>query len=377
MKIIISPNDVLLFREAKQFDAGETHVARSILPAPQALAGAIRSKILIDSDFSEDGLVGYELNSNEYKEPEFEILGSFFYDGQEYFRTPLDIAKSKYEEDYFYITPRELQWGYLFTINLFGGKRLHTEGGNGYLSYENMIAYLSGMLEERNLNKVVVESKKLFKKEGRVGIKLDAAKTTEEGYFYKVEFLRLNNDVKLNNEIKLALWLGEKAEVVEQHIEKRGMLKLGGESRFVKYELKEGKQLSQFQNKWESIKDTINTDKIFKLYIATTALVKENKKFTWDIEQIIKHKLGIEPLNIYSLLGKPYLISGWNYARNEPKGNKYGIPEGSVYFVEFEGEFNWAKPYLKFGELNKLGYGLAFLGVWKRDKPIIGDDRNV
>jgi CRISPR-associated protein Cmr3 len=42
MKIIISPNDVLLFREAKQFDAGETHVARSILPAPQALAGAIR-----------------------------------------------------------------------------------------------------------------------------------------------------------------------------------------------------------------------------------------------------------------------------------------------------------------------------------------------
>jgi CRISPR-associated protein Cmr3 len=56
------------------------------------------------------------------------------------------------------------------------------------------------------------------------------------------------------------------------------------------------------------------------------------------------------------LIGKPYLISGWDYANNKPKGNRYGIPEGSVYFVKFEGEFNWAKPYLKFGELNKLGY---------------------
>ena len=524
MKIIISPNDVLLFREAKQFDAGETHVARSILPAPQALAGAIRSKILVDSDFSKVEIVGYKK-----EEPEFEILGSFFYDGQECFRTPLDIAKSKDDDEYFYITPRELHWGYLFSIAhkfekeldsgsiseelkqkfgengfslsddatvkkkeeknwersdekkfiirkedgklniyhclvLFGGKRLHTEGGNGYLSYENMIAYLSGTLEEKNLTKAVVESEDLFKKESRIGIKLDAAKTTEEGYFYKVEFLRLNQDLKSNKDTKLALWLGEKADDLEPHLGTSGILKLGGESRFVNYELKEDVLLTHFQNQWEGIKDTINRDKKFKLYIATIALTKqflfcwdtvhingserllrflmddldidwakdarillsevyktiriftdhekaikidikdekkatlkisngishgltvkkENgklnvyaKKFTWDIERIIKQKLGIEPLNIYPLIGKPYLISGWDYANNKPKGNKYGIPEGSVYFVDFEGEFNCAKPYLKFGELNKLGYGLAFFGVWRGDRKVLGDDRNV
>jgi len=369
MKIIISPNDVLLFREAKTFDAGETHVARSILPVQQALAGAIRSKVLVNSDFSDDAkqVVGYKK-----EDPAFEIHGSFFHKQQDYFKAPLDIAKSKDEVGYFYIMPRELQWKKK-DLALFVGKRLHFESVNGYLSHENMIKYLCGTLEEEslNLNNVVEGSEKLFKRENRVGIKLGSGKTTEEGYFYKVEFLRLNKGTKLS------LWLGSGAADVEQRIGKRGILKLGGESRFAKYELKEEELLANFQKKWEGIKGAINRDKKFKLYIATPSLVKESETYTWDVERIIKEKLELEGVNIYPLVGKPYLISGWDYADNKPKGNKYGIPEGSVYFIKFDGEFNWDMPYFKFGELNKLGYGLAFLGVWNGDKGIGGDEEDV
>ena len=48
MRILIEPNDVLLFRESKPFLAGEGHLARSVFPLPQAIAGAIRSKILLN-----------------------------------------------------------------------------------------------------------------------------------------------------------------------------------------------------------------------------------------------------------------------------------------------------------------------------------------
>ena len=456
MKIIISPNDVLLFREAKLFNAGEAHVARSILPVPQALAGAIRSKILVNSDFAATALIGYG-----EEEPAFELLGSFFHCKQhDYFRAPLDIAKSKDDESYFYITPRELIGVWEKEVALFGGKKLHTEAVNGFLKQKDMIDYLCGALNEENLNDAVVEPKKLFKREGRVGIKLGAAKTTEEGYFYKVEFLRLNKDAKL------ALWLGEKAKAVKSHIGAGGMLKLGGESRFANYELKEEELFGYYQLEWEECKKQINRDKRFKLYIATPTLVTEyeflfrwdsvhrngserlwrflvddlkldwardakmhifnvgktirvfnddnsvtiaiaekkekatieineckirdltvkkedgtlniyDKKFTGDIDHILKEKVGIEPVKIYPLLGKPYRISGWDYARKRPKENRYGVPEGSVYFITFEGEFNHDKPYINFGELNKLGYGLAFFAVWKSNERAGGDDRNV
>ena len=364
MKIIIEPNDVLMFRESKPYTAGESHLAKSVLPLPQAIAGALRSAILVKSNFSDEArqIVGY----NE-KEPKFEILGHFlFKEGEEYFPTPLDVAKAKGIDSYFFVKPLPLHhhWNGKF---IFKGKTIHFSGVGGYLSYKDLIRYLKGELKEEELEDVVRDN--LVRRESRVGIKLGDAKTTEEGYFYKAEFLRLNKDVKLS------VWLNDDHEIaVRDLLGKSGLIRLGGEGRFAKFTIVDGNPLNELEKSWNEINEMINENRRFKLYIATPLLIRENDMYTWDIRSLLESKLNkneskFEIKNIYPLIGKPLTFSGWDYAKNKPKPNRYAVPAGSVYFVEFEnGKIKLDKPYLKLGELKKLGYGLCFMGVWEDEE---------
>jgi multidrug efflux pump subunit AcrB len=82
-----------------------------------------------------------------------------------------------------------------------------------------------------------------------------------------------------------------------------------------------------------------------------------------QMEEVVRNELGTD-IKIYPLIGKPITFSGWDYANKSPKPSRYAIPPGSVYFVEFNGGFKPNKPYLKLGDLTRLGYGLCFVGVW-------------
>ncbi len=349
MRILIEPNDVLLFRESKPFMAGEGHLARSVFPLPQVIAGAIRSKILIDSNFSNDAkkLVGFGKD-----EPEFTILGHFLFRNEEFFATPLDIATAKGIEGYFFVRPLKI-WNGRF---IFSGKHIHFKSVGGYLSCKHLIDYLGCDLNENELEDIIRDD--LFTRESRIGIKLGDAKVTEEGYFYKAEFLRLNKGVRLS------VWLDDGCEDVRAFLGEDGLIKLGGENRFAKFKFENKNPLSKLEEVWEEIKEEINRKKKFKLYVATPLLVKNNNSYTWDIKAPLEKELNILIKNVYPLIGKPLTFSGWDYAENKPKSNRYAVPQGSVYFVEFKGKIEHDKPYLKLGELMKLGYGLCFMGVW-------------
>ncbi len=354
MRILIEPNDVLLFRESKPFMAGEGHLARSVFPLPQVIAGAIRSKILIDSNFSNDTkkLVGFGKD-----EPEFTILGHFLFKDEEFFATPLDIATAKGVEGYFLVKPLKV-WNGRF---IFSGKHIHFKSVGGYLSYKHLINYLKCDLNENELEDVIRDD--LFTRESRIGIKLGDAKITEEGYFYKAEFLRFNRGVALS------VWLGDGCENVRAFLGENGLIKLGGEGRFARFKFESRNPLSKLEEVWDEIKEEINRNKMFKLYVATPLLAKNDRGgFSWDISYCITNsenedkKLDIKIKKVYPLIGKPLTFSGWDYAENKPKPNRYAVPQGSVYFVEFEGKIEHDKPYLKLGELKKLGYGLCFMG---------------
>jgi len=73
--------------------------------------------------------------------------------------------------------------------------------------------------------------------------------------------------------------------------------------------------------------------------------------------------VGVRVEKITSLLGKPLKVSGWDLASDKPKGIRFAVPAGSVYFVEVE-ELNLSKPYFKLGKFTRLGYELCFVGVW-------------
>ena len=347
MKIIIEPNDVLMFRESKPFTAGEAHIARSVLPLPQVIAGAIRSKILIDSNFSDEAkkLAGFEKD-----EPEFTILGHFLFCEEEYLHTPLDIAKAKDIDGYFFVKPLKI-WNGKY---IFSGKTIHFKSAGGHISYSHLIDYLKGKLNEDELEDIVRDD--LIKRESRVGIKLGDAKITEEGYFYKAEFLRFEKSVRLS------VWLGNNG--VRDLLGDCGLIKLGGESRFARFTVEDENPLSKLEKDWDEIKDEINKEKKLKLYVATPLLIKNDDRYTWDSKAILEKELSVTIKGVYPLIGKPLAFSGWDYAENKPKPNRYAVPSGSVYFVEFDDKIDLEKPYLKLGEMKNLGYGLCFVGVW-------------
>ncbi len=344
MRVLLEPNDVLMFRESKPYTAGEAHLARSTLPLPQAVTGALRSAILLKSNFSDDVK---EFVGCGKDEPEFEILGYFLFRNEELFPTPLDIAKAKGVDGYFFVRP--MKWGGKF---IFSGKSIHFKSVGGYLSLGDFVRYLKGGLKEDELEDVV--ENELIKRDSRVGIKLGDGKVTEETYFYKVEFLSFNDT-------GISVWLGENGKRVRELLGESGLLKLGGEGRFARFRFEDSNPLHIFEDAWGDIRDEIK--RCFKLYVATPLLIKSEDKFTWDVKHSLS-RLGIAVESIYPLVGNPISFSGWDYAKKKPKPTRYAVPAGSVYFVEFEGELNLDRPYVKLGELTKLGYGLCFVGVW-------------
>lgn len=362
MRLLIHPNDVLMFRESRQFDAGVDHLARSMLPFPQSIAGAIRSKILARADFSEDAkhLVGFE-----EEEPAFEVLGAFFWNGEELFRVPKDVgnskndaASSKDETQPFYIEPEEMRWGKR-ELTLFSGKSIHFKSENGFISRSPLVRYLRGELAEDELSSTIVKDEDVFKHEGRVGVGIGDTKTAEEHLFYKAEFLRLEKGVVVS------VWLGEKGNDVSTYLGEEGLLKLGGEGRFASYTADNVHPLHELEAAWEKMSQTINERKRFKLYIATpTLLDKADDMCTWNIKDELKEKLDVKIIKVYPLMGRPQKLSGWSYVKRKPKPLRYAVPRGSIYFVKFGGTLGLSTPYLKLGELPKLGYGLTLVGVW-------------
>ena len=367
IRITIEPNDVLLFRDLKPFTAGEAHIARSTLPLPQTIAGALRTKILIENDFSEEAkeVVGYEnrqwkASRRVYSRCKFTIVGTFLSRRDrktkkdiELFPLPFDISTDQ-SGDYFYVKPHKLNaWG----KTIFKGKSIHFKKAEGFLEYSNIKKYLKGELKEEDLKSCIIKNIDVFSTESRIGIKLSDTKTTSEGMFFKSEFLRLKEGVKI------VCWLEgcsvENGEVDFNGITipARGYLKVGGESRFVKYKA-ENINLSL-----KDVYEKIKYSKKVKLYIATPVLNKlENGKFSSNIANKLQNI--IKTGNLYHVTAKPLKVSGWDYANNSPRGLRYAIPAGSVYFAETKDSSMIHTGFIKIGESTELGYGLVLMGLW-------------
>jgi CRISPR-associated protein Cmr3 len=344
--LLIDPSDVLMFRESKPFGI-EHHLARTTLPLPQTIAGAIRSAIYLSNDSKTvKDVIGY---GNE--EPGFEILGTFFYrkvnDEVEILsECPRDITDTLRKVEPYRVGG--------IGVTIFKGVSIHFKPFNGFLSFDGLVEYLSGKeVGRENL----VRREGVFVLERRVGIALTESRVTKEKHFYQTEMLRLRNG------FGIAVWLDENlAELADQ-----GMLRLGGEGRFARFEklhLESGCFAALTEN-WNNIRKEINKNGRVKLYFSTPAIF-ENGGYTSKLsESELEEKLEVKKVEVVaSLTGKPLSFSGWDYVAKKPKPTRYSIPAGSVYFIEFEGELNTNKPYLKLGKLTNLGYGLCFLGVW-------------
>lgn len=361
MKMVLYPYDVLMFRDFRSFTAGEDVVAKSILPMPHTLAGAIRTKLYLDY-----GKEVYELIGYKRTEPNFMIYGTFLsINGDEIFAFPADIVGSKDAENskskLFYIYPHKLYGSeeYLF----FAGKYIHYELVYDYfLTKEGLIKYLLGELSETDLKskevaeKYIIPSNKVYRKEERVGIALDENKVTKYGFFYISQFLRFEENVGIS------IWLDDR---VKNYLSRTGFLKIGGEGRLARYQLFDVSAKDVIAVDVNELLAKIEKKKKLKIYLATPLVIPDSENTTEYLQKSLEKALYTKIKNIYPLVDKLLPVGGWDLARNKPKEVTYSLSSGSIIFVEFDGSINISEFFFKMGNLQKLGYGLCFIGVWR------------
>jgi len=369
MRIIFNLYDVLFFKDSRPFNAGDAHLARTqpFVP-PMTVTGAIRAAL-----YSVNGEKYSSLINVGEEEPGFEVKGVFWCrekgskneeknesnrkECEELFPLPRDIVSVKGDEgdELTVLTVHRPMHGYrVATAN----GRIHFSETGGYLPERTLIEYLKGELDDvKDISAKVIPTGEVFKRETRVGIRLEGSKTTVEGLLYRTENLRPERD------IKVVAWV-ENDPNLEEGLKKAGAIRLGGEGHFAFIDVKN-------ENPWKEIENSVAVEgDCIRLYVATPLIIQTDSGYTWDIlklNEVVKELagVGVQAELVKAFVSKPVRIEGWDVVRKRPKKPRFAVLAGSVYYLKVkEGKVN---PVMKLGELQNLGYGLVFAGNAKCD----------
>ncbi|WP_237698703.1 type III-B CRISPR module-associated protein Cmr3 [Pyrococcus yayanosii] len=351
----ITPNDVLFFRESRDFTAGDSHLAESLLPLPHTIAGALMAVMFVKGRYD---LLNLELKEGKFRKPEnwkpnFEIIGTFFMKKNElYFPVPKDIVSAK-ADGRSIITMAKLKevqiGGQSFTTVFAEGESpLHFSPVSGFLSFEKLKSYLNGEYYSKNdLSEEITKNSSLYKWENRVGIGLNSSKTTVEGMFYRTRMLRLEKDTAIG------IVLSKKnLDEVKKTLGKKGTLKLGGEGRFAHYEIIDEDPLEELEE------ISVKKNALFKLYLATPLIVDGQ---SWNIAEVLPEHINAKIVKVF--MDRPEKITGWDLVKRRPKETLYAVPPGSVYILKAQEDLT-LKPFYRLGMMVELGYGLVFAGKY-------------
>lgn len=368
--INIIPNDTLLFRDSKPFQAGEdTWATGTFPPYPSVLYGAIRTGYFANNidRFNE---LKRDNKLNDIREDETAKLKINSYSlnikGENYFPVPLDfnyfekenpdatlklVGYKKYDDDLYSNYPlshlpdiSEFIWGDVEFDNV----------EDGLIAQGDLKSYLNGDTD----NILFRQMKDCRLIEPKVGIARKFETRTadkEKGKLYRVGMFRMREGVALN------------VSFSDLKLDESGFLKLGGESKSVVYTLGKNESLNSPPEP---------ENKKFKLYLSTPAVFKENGWVPDWIDPNNGYK-GIIPNTktevelICAFTGKSKYISGFDMSKGKPKPMLKVIPAGSVYYFEIQGNnYDWGKILKALhgksisttGDYAKQGFGISYIG---------------
>lgn len=399
MRIFIEPTEPLLFRTGRPFHAGENNFAESMFPpTPETLQGALRAMIAaqwgkahtdkvrtMNEIFNEDDivrLIGKRIGDrNVYGQ--FRITGlTLGHRDREtkkvvrLFPAPTHLIQATVKDGESKTTilarlipkslPQEMSNHPPEKQLLFpelGGKKTagKSEALEGWLTARGLQRALSkkGFPEGEDM----VPPSQIYEKESRLGIGMDnATKTTEEGYLYQVQMIRMHPhygfvvDIEFGEEQYGASELphpeqrtGRLVPPPELAFLKDGWLLLGGEQRAAHFEVLQPEDTPDEQG--------ISQEKPGRLlYFATPAYFRNG----WL--PAASHILPAEPTTAAMDRYRP--IGGWllnpGSAGGTSKIIRRYIPAGSVYY--FDTPVSVTQPLTEYGW--QIGYGIAYTGEY-------------
>ncbi|HLA64853.1 MAG TPA: type III-B CRISPR module-associated protein Cmr3 [Rhodothermales bacterium] len=375
--LFVEPNDVLVFRDGRPFDAGADHLATGPFPPPPStLYGAVRSALLAHAGARFDepafGLTGDEAA----------VLGTHTAPGSLSIGPPVLALKSRTGLHRLYPVPLDLlarkdgagpeavllrpapETGAFGKSNLPRGLRPllpatpHPAGTfyermGGLLTEEGFAALLAGIVPDSSQ---VVRVDEVFVREPRTSVSLrgdalhDFTGTGLNGKLFTVDFVRLCEGYGLAVDVQA----GPIA------VPRSGLLRLGGEGRTAGFTQCE--PLPADRPAFEA------GTKQVRVVLLSPAPFDAG----WLPDGLDAGMLGGIRVRLDgAAVGRPVNVGGWDIAAGRPRPTRPAAPTGSVYFLTLEQPSDAAALFdsldgqsLCSGADAQQGLGYVRLGLW-------------
>ena len=249
IKFTLTPYDVLFFGSGRPFNRGDV-VASIFPPAPNTFASAICSKIYYFKKIDVSNILKA-------------VYGPFIQKNEKiYLPKPQNIYKERKKKEFrkiFVVKPFDKNLKLFDSENTNKPNRIKTlpvykgveeiEPFDGFISIDGLKKWLSDQKSDQKIDEDdILSYEKIFKNEPRIGISIEPSLYSvggKEDALYRIEFLRLNEDIKFvfwvefnfaDNGLKEA-GLNDEDKVYEFFNDEPKVLKLGGEMKNVSYEV--------------------------------------------------------------------------------------------------------------------------------------------
>ncbi len=368
-QLLIEPRDPLLARDGRPFKAGQRAKTLDFL-LPSTVTGAIRTRAGSDTTG--------QFSSKPTDVLTWDVSGALLYspDEQTFFvPAPLDALMLD-EKNLFPLLP--INTDALSTIcNLEYkpvGTSKHLEGKPKgmpkYWYWNNFFKWLENPTEQciqpENLG---IAGPTL---ETRTHVKIEPnSQTAEDSQLFSTSALEFRYVPKpkpdekykqLSTAKRLALHLQTTAPEPQHNA---NLWSIGGERRLSAWSTATTTFLAFSSEQVQAMVNSIVGHQHCRVILLTPAYFTKGWKPTFLLEKT--HTL------ISASVGRPQVVSGWDYATGKPKATRRLAPAGSVYFIKLEGKEEEIRTWLErvwFQTISdneqscKDGFGLAVFGVW-------------
>lgn len=333
----LEPLDVLSHRGNRVFgDPGSLGEAQ-MPPWPSAMAGAVRSRMLVDAGVDLGDFASGRASGNARL---LEVLGTPHSPGafrihwfsvarrtggaiEPLFPLPADVAASEDDDAMRYVHPQKLPAG----LRASGGtsqlptlrpKELRKAEGGLWLTGNGLGRYLRGQALSKKDH--VARTGQLWKSDVRVGIALDAdTRAAVDGALFMTEAVAPER----------AVGFLVRVEGADGLVPERGLLRLGGDGRGASVEQCD---LALPEPDW----GRIEREGRFRIVLATPGLFEQGwlppgiqpDGASWSGPDGISARL------VCAAVSRAQVVSGWDLALRKPKSALRAAPAGSVYWFE-------------------------------------------
>lgn len=335
VKLMITPRDLLFFRDAKPMAAGEGYGNGCNMPTPNILHSAIRTALLRQcgalpdrktvSTHSMDRGKNRKIGTDKFGSLQVKNLFPYHEKHGTLFQIPNDVLKA--DKNNLAITQlRKISDDLICPFTTIPPCK---ERVSGFWTETQLLAYMSNQQDDHQQKNdfTPITQSDIWKEEWRVGIEIDSERnSTKAGQLYAGGYMRLNDCAGFVAEVSIKDDEGDLTTLNHLHF--------GGEKKLATVEI-----IQNCFPEWETTEAA--NGKIVKWILLTPAIFANGALPGWieNGKVLLQPKIDGKKATIAANLlccsvGNPKPLSGWDSIDQQAKPSLFAVQAGAVYYFE-------------------------------------------